>query len=112
MLVGWAAPFASSLVWTGLVLCALGIPAFLPFLTGLVPRRLGIAKRSHLRAVGRDLVLGASHLALAVTLLAHQAWLMSDAIARSLVRLYVTRRVTAAQAKAGVGFTLGASIAA
>ena len=29
--------------------------AMLPFLTGLVPRRLGISKRSHARAVGADL---------------------------------------------------------
>jgi len=29
---------------------------------------------------------------LAITFLAHQAWLMTDAIARTLVRLYVTRR--------------------
>ena len=39
-----------------------------------------------------------------VTLLAHQAWLMTDAIVRTLFRLFVSRRrmlewVTAAQAK-------------
>ena len=42
---------------------------------------------------------------LGFTFLAHQAWLMVDAIVRTLARLYVTRRnllewVTAAQAKA------------
>ena len=44
---------------------------------------------------------------LAVTMLAHQAWLMTDAIWRTLVRLFVTRRhllewVPAAQAGYGV----------
>ena len=44
--------------------------------------------------------------ALMITFLAHQAWLMADAIARTLVRLFVTRRhllewVTAAQATIG-----------
>jgi len=52
---------------------------------------------------------------LAITFLAHQAWLMTDAIARTLVRLYVTRRkllqwVTAAQAQAGLGMELALSI--
>ena len=45
-----------------------------------------------------------SQLAMMLTLLAHQAWLMSDAISRTLYRLYVSHRLllewtTAAQAK-------------
>ena len=48
--------------------------------------------------------LAASQIAMLVTFLAHQAWLMSDAIVRTLYRLFVSRRkmlewVTAAQAK-------------
>ncbi len=48
--------------------------------------------------------LPASQIAMLVTLLAHQAWLMSDAIVRTLYRLFVSHRlmlewVTAAQAK-------------
>src|SRR2546422_9067234 len=44
-------------------------------------------------------------------MLTHQAWLMSDAIVRTLVRVYVTHRrllewVTAAQAKAGLRLDL------
>ena len=53
-------------------------------LLGAIPRRRGISKRSHARAVGMDLMLAASHVGLAVTLLAHQAWLMADAIVRTL----------------------------
>ena len=49
--------------------------------------------------------------ALAVTFLAHQAWLMSDAIGRTLVRLYLTRRpmlewTTAAQSKSGLSLDI------
>ena len=52
----------------------------------------------------RGLRRGASQIALLVTLLAHQAWLMTDAIVRTLYRLFVSHRrmlewVTAAQAK-------------
>ena len=63
------------------------------------------------RAVGRDLVLAASQVGLTLTMLAYQAWLMTDAIVRTLVRVYGTRRrllewVTAAQAKAGLRLDL------
>ena len=84
----------------------------LPVLTGLIPHRRGISKRSHLRAVGTDLVLAVSQVGLTVTLLAHQAWLMTDAIVRTLFRVFVSRRkllewVTAAQAKSAFYITLG-----
>ena len=51
-----------------------------------------------------DASLGASQIALTVTFLAYQAWLMSDAIVRTLVRLLITRKnllewVTAAHAR-------------
>jgi cyclic beta-1,2-glucan synthetase len=57
------------------------------------------------RAVGADITLAVAQVGLSITLLAHQTWLMVDAIVRTLVRLTVTRRsllewTTAAQAKA------------
>src|SRR6266478_784745 len=64
----------------------------LPFITGIIPRRFGISKRSHLLAVGTDLAVGLSQIAMLLTLLAHQAWLMTDASARTLYRLYVSHR--------------------
>src|SRR5712692_529482 len=112
LLAGWTLPFASPVIWTTFVLATIALPPLLPVLTGLIPHRRGISKRSHMRAVGTDLVLAVSHVALTVTLLAHQAWLMTDAIVRTLFRVYVTRRkllewVTAAQAKFGSDLTLG-----
>ena len=83
---------------------AVGLPALLPFLTGIVPRRLGLSQRIHLRAVGSDFSLALSQIVLLVVFLADQTWAMSDAILRTLFRLFVSRRnllewVTAAQAK-------------
>ena len=103
LVAGWTLPFASPVIWTAFVLACIAIPALLPVLTGLMPRRRGISKRSHVRAVGTDLCSPRRTSALTVTLLAHQAWLMTDAIVRTLWRVYVTRRkllewVTAAQA--------------
>ena len=81
------------------------IPAALPVVLSLLPRRHGISKRSHLRDVVDDVSLATAHLLFGFTLLAHQAWLMIDAIGRTLARLVFTRRNllewrTAAQAKA------------
>ena len=102
---GWTLPSALAALWSGFVLSTIALPALLPFLTGIVPRRRGISKRSHLRAVGSDLALALWQIAFGVTFLAHQAWLMTDAIARTLSRLLLRRRLlewtTAAQANLG-----------
>ncbi|MEQ8768287.1 MAG: glucoamylase family protein [Planctomycetota bacterium] len=88
----WTLAIVPALFWTGLVVASLAIPAWIPVWVGLVPRRPGISKRSHLRALGSDVLLALSQTFLALSLLPHQAWLMGDAIARTLRRLYITRR--------------------
>ncbi len=93
------------------VLATLALPALLPLPAGILPRRPGISKRSHLRALGADIALALSQIAFRVAFLAHQAWLMVDAIVRTIVRLVVTHRrmlewVTAAQAALGARLDL------
>ena len=105
LVAAWTLPSVSAGVWTAFVLASVIVPAALPVLAGLLPRRQGISKRSHLRALGEDIALAAAHVGLGFTFLAHQAWLMVDAILRTLARVYATRRnllewTTAAQAKA------------
>jgi len=106
LVAGWTLPFAAAERWTAFLLFTLALPAFLPVLSGILPRRTGISKRSHLRAVAEDLALALSQIAFGVSFLAHQAWLMTDAIARTLWRLRVSRRgllewVTAARSNIG-----------
>lgn len=112
LVAGWILPFASPAIWTLFVLATIVLPTLFPVVNGLLPHRRGVSKRSHTRAVSADIVLALAHVGLAVTLLAHQAWLMTDAIARTLWRVYVTRRnllewVTAAQAKSGSDLSPG-----
>ena len=107
LLGGWTLPFASAAMWSGFVLATIAVPPLLPFFAGIVPRRRQISKRSHVRAVGKDLSLALSQIGFHVALLAHQTWLMSDAIVRTLYRQLVSHRhmlewVTAAQAKFGL----------
>jgi len=104
LIAGFTLPLAGAVLWTGFVLATMAIPALLPVVTGIVPRRRGISQRRHWCAVGGDFALALSQVALLVTLLAHQAWLMGDAIVRTLYRLLVSRRhllewVAAAQAE-------------
>jgi cyclic beta-1,2-glucan synthetase len=109
----WTLPGVSALLWTGLFVGSVAVPAFIPVLDGLIPRRRGISKRSHLRAVADDIFVALSQAFLAITMLAHQAWLMADAVVRTLGRLYVAKRsllewVPAAQAGYGVDLRLRA----
>src|SRR3989454_831084 len=111
LVVAWVTPGTSPTMWSAFILATVAVPGLLSVLGGLVPHARGISKRSHTRAVGRDVVLAASQIGLTITMLTHQAWLMSDAIVRTLVRVYVTHRrllewVTAAQAKAGLRLDL------
>ncbi len=93
LVAGWAWPHAMPLLWTAFVLMVITVPALFPVITGLLPRRPGISKRSHLRAVGRDFRSAISHALLTLTMMAHQAWLMADAIVRTLWRLTVSHRL-------------------
>jgi cyclic beta-1,2-glucan synthetase len=105
LLVGWTLPLRAAAVWTAFIVLTIAIPTLLPILGAIVPRNTGVTLRSHVRALGRDVGLAAAQTALLIVFLAHQAALMSDAIVRTLYRLFLTRRnllewVPAAQAKA------------
>ncbi len=92
LLAGWAMPLDAALVWTIFVISTIVLPALIPVIAAIPPRHPGVTIASHMRALGGDLRLALTLSALVVIFLAHQAWLMGDAIARTLHRLFVTRR--------------------
>jgi len=103
LVAGWMLPLPAALVWTGFVVSTIAAATLLPLLAAIVRRRARITLRSHLRALGADLRLALCLTGLQIAFLPHQAWLMADAIARTLYRLLVSRRhlldwVTAGQA--------------
>jgi cyclic beta-1,2-glucan synthetase len=111
LVAGWMLPGRLPLMWTAFVLVTIAVPALLPAFAEVIPARSGISKRVHIRAVGRSFGLAACQIALWVTFMAHQAWLMGDAIGRTLIRVYGTHRrllewMTAALAKSGLSVTL------
>ena len=102
-MTGWVLlPPAAALLWSGFVLFPFLLTAFLPLVARVIPRRSGITTGSHFRAFRLDLKVALMQFGLQVALLAHQAWLMGDAIVRTLSRLYRRRQllewVTAAAA--------------
>jgi cyclic beta-1,2-glucan synthetase len=103
LLAGWLLPHGAPLIWTCFIVYIIALPALLMVGTAIVPRRAGIDLRSHLWALRNDVWLAGCQIVLLLAFLAHQAWLMLDAIGRTLFRLGVSRRnllewITAAQA--------------
>ena len=103
--VSWLLPLPMGVRGTLLALAAIAVPAFLPPLLAILPRRAGVRLGSHLRSLGGDLRLAVIQTVLSTAFLPDQAWRMGDAIVRTMVRLFVTRRhllewTTAAQSTA------------
>jgi cyclic beta-1,2-glucan synthetase len=112
--LGWTLSFESALVWTTFLLTTIALPSLIPVISAIPCRRPGVAISGHLRALGRDLRLAVTISALNTTFLADQAWLMGDAVVRTLWRLCVTRRhllewTPAAQTTAAKRLDLGGS---
>ena len=109
--IGWLLPLPGAALWTLFVLITFALPPLIPVAASLARRRPGVPLRARLHGLEADLRLALVQAALVTTLLAHQAWLMGDAIARTLWRLSVSRRrllewVPAAQATAGLRLDL------
>ncbi|HEY1838474.1 MAG TPA: glucoamylase family protein [Rhizomicrobium sp.] len=120
LLIGWLQKYHAAEIWTAFILLTIALPPFLPGIASVIPRRTGVSIRNHLRALREDFVLGLLQSAFLVTFLAHQAWVMVDAVARTLFRVFIRRRrllewVTAAQLDEDTNFdsrTLAAQILA
>ena len=54
LLAGFALPFGASVVWTGCILLTILVPALIPVISAVVPRRAGVTPLSHLDALGSD----------------------------------------------------------
>ncbi len=85
-------PPVAALVWSLVVVSSFFIPPLVPIAGRILRWREGITAASQLRGLGEDirqgLVLGLTNL----TFLSHQAWMMADAIVRTLGRLLFTRK--------------------
>ncbi|MBB4637081.1 GH36-type glycosyl hydrolase domain-containing protein [Longimicrobium terrae] len=92
LVAGWAFLPGSPPRWTLLGLLAIAAPWIISLVLAVLRPPLDRSWHAYYAAVARDAVISAQQVGLAVAFLPHQAWVSADAIARTLWRLFVTRR--------------------
>jgi cyclic beta-1,2-glucan synthetase len=105
LVAAWALMPGSPLVWTSLAALVLAFPVYAHVTTSLLINPRGIPWTSHFWHVWSDVRTNTAQAALTISFLAHQAYLMTDAIARTFYRKFISHRkllewMTAAQAEA------------
>ncbi|MFN2635460.1 MAG: GH36-type glycosyl hydrolase domain-containing protein [Gemmatimonadaceae bacterium] len=92
LITGWFVLPSSIVKWTGIVLVVIGFPWLLSLAISLVRPPRDQSWLAYYLAVGRDAMTNAQQFALAVIFLPHQAVVSADAIARTLYRLFISKR--------------------
>jgi cyclic beta-1,2-glucan synthetase len=93
MILGWLLPLPAAIAWTIFIVLVIVLPTLIPAISALIPSRVGISRRSHVRGIARDVEISVVQSLFTLTFLAHQAWIMVDAIARTIFRLFTRRRL-------------------
>lgn len=91
-LIGWWLPWNAAVTWTVFLLVVTCLPSLLPIIAGVIPRQRGYSLRSHARNLARDSLLAIAQILFNLTFMARLAFLALDAIARTLFRLFISRR--------------------
>lgn len=92
LVVGIALPLQVAIIWTSFILGTLALPPMIPVLSQILAKRQDVTFCRHFRALAVEFRMAVAQLGLVVTFLGDQAWLTLDAILRTLVRLFITRR--------------------
>ncbi|MEO5951147.1 MAG: hypothetical protein ABIQ44_01645, partial [Chloroflexia bacterium] len=106
--LGWSVPALSPLFWSVFILLVFGFP-FYSHLVVAIPRKpAGTEWGRHFIVVMEDALTNLLYLVLNLVFLAHTAYLMVDAVVRTLVRMFVTHRhllewVTASESQRTLG---------
>jgi cyclic beta-1,2-glucan synthetase len=89
----WASmPFTFAAQWMTLLVLALFIAPTFDLIHALTPKSTETTLRGHIAAFAREFVYASAQVALKVVLIAHNAWMMGDAIVRTLYRLFFSRK--------------------
>lgn len=102
--ISWLLPEPFLKIWSCFAITALSLPVLLPILSDLVIRKLGVDKKINVPKIVRDFSFGLGRSAVSIVLLAHQSFLMCDAVFRTIWRLSISRKnllqwVTASEAQ-------------
>jgi cyclic beta-1,2-glucan synthetase len=114
LLAGWSVlPPAAALAWTLFMVAVLLAGPFLPAFSHALAKRRPVTFRSRAASVAGEFRHAATFVATNLLFLAHQSWLMLDAIGRTLYRLFYSRKnllewAAAAQLESSSATTIGA----
>jgi cyclic beta-1,2-glucan synthetase len=92
LLVGWRLPLVAAISWTVILGVTVVLPPFLPILSGFLPRHRGFSLRGHARNLVRDSALAGTQILFNAAFLARVAYLSLDAISRTFVRIFISRK--------------------
>ncbi len=93
LLLAWLVAPLHALLWTIAIVLVFAFPLYSHLLTALPRKPRGTPWGRHLSAVFEDAATNFQQLLLTLTFLAHRAYLMLDAIVRTLVRKHITHRL-------------------
>ncbi|HEV2883412.1 MAG TPA: glucoamylase family protein [Pyrinomonadaceae bacterium] len=104
LLAAWTIFPGSSLLWTLFIVLIVAFPVYLHVTTSLLIHPKGIPWTSHFWSAWGDVRTNTAQVVLSILLLPHQAYVMTDAIARTVYRKLISRKkllewVTAADAE-------------
>ncbi|MBX3566709.1 MAG: protein ndvB [Rhizobiaceae bacterium] len=92
-IAGWTLlPFTQAAQWQALLILSLFMSPTFDIVDSILPKGGDATARGHFSALFRDIAFGTAMVALKIVLMAHLAWMMGDAIARTLYRLLVSRK--------------------
>ncbi|HEY0727850.1 MAG TPA: hypothetical protein VGD38_07275, partial [Pyrinomonadaceae bacterium] len=104
-----------ALLWATFILIVIAFPVYLHVTTGLLTHPKGIPWGSHFSSVWGELRTNTAQIAMSFVLLPYQAYLMCDAIVRTLYRQLISRKkllewVSAAEAERSVRYDVASFI--
>jgi cyclic beta-1,2-glucan glucanotransferase len=104
LLAAWTVFPGSPLLWSLFIVVTIAFPVYLHVTTSLLIHPRGVPWTSHFWSVWGDLRTNTKQVALSIVFLPHQAYLMADAILRTIYRKLISRKkllewVTAADAE-------------
>ncbi len=101
-----------ALVWQIILIFSLFVAPTISLISGIVPRSTDIVPRVHFHTLWSDIRDTNAQVALRIVFIADSAWMMADAIVRSLYRMFVSHRNmlewrTAASVQSSAQSTIG-----
>ena len=114
-ILGWCTmPVGAATVWQAVLIFSLVVAPTLSLISSAFPRRSDIVAMAHLHGVFSELSAANAQVALRIVFIGHTAYVMADAIVRTLYRLFVSHRHmlewrTAAQAHSAGNLSIAGS---